>query len=180
MTAATPVRRSGATWAALVLVTLLAGAATASAVVSLLVATGVRDVDRERAVAERIGDVGFGYDEGALRTAEAFAAAVTAPVAVVLVVVAVGLWTWRQWAREAAFGVLGLGGLLVTVLSVQGLTQDPPGRNAPAGLVAGLLLLGTVGLLLSPPSRDDFERRALQRTLREREAAAAARRARSS
>jgi hypothetical protein len=175
MTAASVVRRGPATWAAITVTAALTAVVGASAVASVLRATGVLSVDRAAALQSRVGDVGFSYDEAGLRTAEGFAALVSVPVFVVCVVLLVGLLRWRDWAREGVYGVFGLAGFLLVALSLVGLRQDPPGRNAGTGLLVGLVVLGVVGMLLTPSSREDFDRKALQRALRERERARTAR-----
>ena len=171
-------RRSGTTWAALSLATAVAAVPVASATSSALKALGVVDVSRQAALDARLGDAGFSYDERGIRTAEGVAALVEGPVAVAFLIVLAGLWTWRPWAREGAFGVYGLGGAALSVLSLSGLSQDPPGRNAGLGLLVGLAALAVVVLLLLPPARADAERRVVERRVRQRQADAAARRAR--
>lgn len=177
--ATTRLRRGRSTWSLLALTALVTALPVLSATRSVLTALGVLEVD---APSLRGGLVGFGLlnDERSVRVAEGFAALVSVPVAVTCLIVLLGLLTWRDWAREAALGVFGLIGLLLLVFSVNGLTQDPPGQNAGLGVVGSLLVLGVAALAMSPGVRDDFERRRLQKALREREAAAAARRARTS
>ena len=172
----TRLRRTPATWCLLALAGFLTALPVFSAVTSVLKASGVLDVDRERALQDGLAAVGVFNDERSLRIAEGFAAVVSIPVAITCLIVLLGLVTWKEWAREATLGVLGLAGLLLLVFSLNGLSQN--GRNAGLGLVVSLLVLGVAALVLAPPVRDDFERRRLQRALREREALTAARRMR--
>ena len=176
--ASTRLRRSRSTWSLLALAALVTALPILSASRSVLTATGVLDAAPERVV--RGGVVGFGTvnDERGIRIAEGFAAVVSVPVALTCLIVLLGLLTWREWAREATLGVFGLGGLLLLVFSLNGLSQGGP--RAGVGVAGSLLVLGVAALALSPGVRDDFERRRLQKALREREAAAAARRARTS
>ena len=171
----TRLRRSPATWFLLALAGFLTALPLVSAVTSVLKAAGVLDVDREAALRDGLAAVGVFNDERSLRIAEGFAAVVSIPVAITCLIVLLGLLTWREWAREATLGVFGLTGLLLLVFSLNGLSQN--GRNAGLGLVVSLLVLGVAALVLSPPVRDDFERRRLQQELRAREALTAARRA---
>lgn len=172
----TRLRRSPATWLLLALATFLTALPVTSAVGSVLKAAGVLDVDREAALQDGLAVVGIFNDERSLRIAEGFAAVVSIPVAITCLLVLGGLIAWKEWAREAALGVFGLTGLLLLVFSLNGLSQGA--RNGGLGLVVSLLVLGVAGLVLTPGVREDFERRRLQRELREREAATAARRAR--
>ena len=174
----TRLRRGPATWSFLALAAGLTALPVASAVGSVLKAAGVLGVDRQAAIDGRLADVGILSDERSLRVAEGYAALVSVPVALTCLLVLYGLLRWKEWSREAALGVFGLAGLFLLVLSVNGLTQDPPGRNAGLGVGVSLLVLAVAALAMSPGVRDDFERRRLQRELREREAAAAARAAR--
>ena len=174
----TRLRRGLATWALLGLTAFLTALPVASAVRSVLKAAGVLAVDSSAAIEDRLADVGILNDERSLRVAEGYAALVSVPVGLTCLLVLYGLLRWKDWSREAALGVFGLAGLFLLVLSVNGLTQDPPGRHAGLGVVMSLLVLGVAALAVSPGVRDDFERRRLQRELREREAAAAARAAR--
>lgn len=177
--ATTRLRRGRSTWSLLGLTALVTALPVLSAARSVLTALGVLEVD---APSLRGGLVGFGLvnDDRSARVAEGFAALVSVPVALTCLIVLGGLLTWKEWAREAALGVFGLIGLLLLVFSLNGLTQDPPGQNAGIGVAGSLLVLAVAALAMSPGVRDDFERRRLQKALREREAAAAARRARTS
>jgi hypothetical protein len=166
-------RRSAATRWLLLLTALVTALPVVSAILSLLRVTGVVEVD----VDGSSGALGF-FDERALRIAEGISLVVTLPVALTCVVVLAGLVGWADWAREGALGVFGLGGLLLLVFSLNGLTQEPPGRHAGWGLLVSLLVLGVAALALSPGVRRDFEQRQIARQVREREAATAARRAR--
>jgi len=175
----TRLRRGPLTWCLLTLAGVLTALPLVSAISSVLKAAGVLDVDREQAISDGLAAVGILNDERSLRVAEGFAAVASVPVAITMLIVLIGLLTWREWAREAALGVFGLAGLLLLVFSLNGLTTDPPGEHAGIGLLAAVLVLAAAALVLSPGVRDDFEARRLQRELRAREAATAARRARS-
>ena len=173
----TRLRRSPATWWLLVLATVVTAAPVASAVSSVLKAAGVVGVDEDAVTDGGLGALGF-FDERGVRIAEGLAAVVSIPVALTCLVVLVGLATWREWAREGALGVFGLAGALLMILSLNGLTFDPPPRHAGVGVLGSLLVLGVAALVLTPGVRNDFEARRLKKELQAREAATAARRAR--
>lgn len=173
----TRLTRSGATWSLLGLATVVTAMPVWSAVTSVLKAAGVITVEAEAVVDENLGTFGF-FDERGIRVAEGMAAIVSIPVAVSCLIVLLGLVRWKEWAREAALGVFGLIGAFLLILSVNGLTFDPPPRYAGIGVVLSLLVVGVAALSLAPGVREDFEARRLQKALREREAATAARRAR--
>ncbi len=170
-------RRGPATWSLLGLATLVSAMPVASAVVSVLKAAGVVGVADDSADARRLGALGF-FDERGIRVAEGMAAIVSVPVAITCVLVVTGLLLWKEWAREAALGVFGLTGAFLLLLSLNGLTFDPRPRYAGLGVLLSLLVCAVAVLTLAPGVRNDFEARRLQRELREREAATAARRAR--
>lgn len=167
-------RRSPATWCLLALTTAVTTMPVLSAGASVLKAAGVIGVDRDEVVTEGLGGFGF-FDERGIRVAEGLAAIVSIPVAISCVAVLVGLALWKEWAREAALGVFGLIGALLLLMSLNGLTFDPRPRYAELGVVLSLLVVGVAVLVLTPGVRDDFEARRLQKALREREAATAAR-----
>jgi hypothetical protein len=173
--ASTRTGRSASTWTLLGLTTLLTALPTVSAVRSVLTAAGVIDAEPSGV---RGGLIGFGLvsDERSVRVAEGFAAVVSVPVALTALIVLLGLVRWKEWAREAALGVFGLVGLLLLLFSLNGLSQGGP--RAGVGVAGSLAVLAVAGLALAPGVRDDFERRRLQKARREREAAAAERRAR--
>jgi hypothetical protein len=169
-------RRSPSTWWLLVLATAVTAMPVGSAVLSALRASGTIgvEVDPEDGSA---GAFGF-FDEQGLRVAEGISLLVTLPVAIACLVLLVGLAGRHEWAREGALGVFGLSGLLLLIFSLNGLTQEPPGRHADLGVLASLLVLGVAALALSPGVRGDFERKQIEKQVREREAATAARKAR--
>ena len=169
-------RRGPATWWLLVLATLVTALPVASAALSVLRVTGVTSVDVDPEEGS-YGALGF-FDERGLRVAEGISLVATLPVALACLIVLAGLFAWKEWAREGALGVFGLSGLLLVVFSLNGLTQDPPGRHAGWGLLGGLLVLSVAAMALSPGVRRDFERRQIERQVREREALTAARKAR--
>ena len=169
--------RSPATWSLLGLATLVTAMPVASAVTSVLKASGALDVADDSADARRLGALGF-FDERGIRIAEGMAAVVSVPVAITCVLVLLGLLLWKDWAREAALGVFGLTGAFLLLLSLNGLTFDPRPRYAGLGVLLSLMVCGVAALTLAPGVRNDFEARRLQRELRAREAATAARRAR--
>ena len=175
--ATTPLRRSPASWCLLALTAVVTALPVTSAVMSVLRAAGVIEVKRSVVTEDGFGSLGF-FDERGLRVAEGMAAVVSIPVAITCLLVLLGILTWRDWAREAALGVFGLTGALLLIFSLNGLTFDPPARHADLGVLGSLLVLGVAALALSPGVRKDFEARRLQKELREREAATAARRAR--
>lgn len=170
-------RRSPATWSLLALAALVSAMPVASAVSSVLKAAGVLGVADDTADARRLGALGF-FDERGIRIAEGMAAVVSVPMAITCVLVLTGLVLWKDWAREAALGVFGLTGAFLLLLSLNGLTFDPRPRYAGLGVLVSLLVCAVAALTLAPGVRNDFEARRLQRELREREAATAARRAR--
>jgi hypothetical protein len=167
-------RRSASSWWLLALAALVTALPVGSAVTSTLRVLGVVDVRQDRDA----GTFGF-FDEQGLRVAEGISLVLTLPVAVACLSVLAGLALRREWAREGALGVFGLSGLLLLVFSLNGLTQEPRGEHADLGLLASLLVLAVAALTLSPGVRRDVEQRAIAQQVREREAAAAARRARS-
>lgn len=175
----TQLKRSGTTRWLLALTAVLTAIPVTSAVTSVLKAAGYLGVDREQAIEDGLGAVGFYGDERGLRIAEGYAAVLSIPVAVSCVVVLLGLLTWKEWAREAVLGVFGIGGVLLLVFSINGLTFDPPARGAGVGVLVGVLVLGVAVLAMTRPVQQDFSRRRIQQQLREREAATAARRART-
>lgn len=170
-------RRSPATWSLLGLAALVSAMPVASAVSSVLKAAGVLGVADDTADARRLGSLGF-FDERGIRIAEGMAAVVSVPMAITCVLVLSGLVLWKDWAREAALGVFGLTGAFLLLLSLNGLTFDPRPRYAGLGVLISLLVCAVAALTLAPGVRNDFEARRLQRELRAREAATAARRAR--
>lgn len=170
-------RRSPATWTLLGLATLVSAMPVASAITSVLKAAGVLGVADDAADARRLGALGF-FDERGIRIAEGMAAVVSVPVALTCVLVLLGLLLWKDWAREAALGVFGLTGAFLLLLSLNGLTFDPRPRYAGLGVLLSLMVCAVAAMTLSPGVRNDFEARRLQKELREREAATAARRAR--
>lgn len=170
-------RRSPTTWSLLGLAALVSALPVASAVSSVLKAAGVLDVADDTTDARRLGALGF-FDERGIRIAEGMAAVVSVPMAITCVLVLTGLALWKDWAREAALGVFGLTGAFLLLLSLNGLTFDPRPRYAGLGVLVSLLVCAVAALTLAPGVRNDFEARRLQRELREREAATAARRAR--
>lgn len=167
----TPARRGPASWGLIVLATAVTALPVGNAVLSALRASGVLSVEGGA------GAFGF-FDERGVRVAEGISLVVTIPVALACLAVLAGLFAQEEWAREGALGVFGLGGLLLLVLSLNGLTFDPPAEYAGRGVVASLLVLGVAALTLSPGVRGDMERQQIARQVRERAAATAARRAR--
>ena len=170
--------RSPATRALLFLASFLTTLSLVSAVRSALTAAGVLDAQLEPALREEYAAVGV-LDEYGLRVSEGVAAVVTVPVAVTCLIVVLGLFAWKEWAREGALGVFGLLGLFLLVMSLTGLVQDPPARQADLGVLASLVVLSVAALAYSAPVQRDFERREIARNLRERRAATAARQARA-
>ena len=169
-------RRSPSSWWLLVLATLVTALPVGNAVLSALRAAGVVEVEVDPDEGSA-GAFGF-FDEQGLRVAEGLSLLVTLPIAIACLVVLAGLFAQREWAREGALGVFGLSGLLLLVFSLNGLTSEPRGENADLGLAASLLVLTVAVLAVSPGVRRDFEQRQIAQQVREREAAAAARRAR--
>ena len=168
--------RSASTWWLLALTSLVTAGATFIVFQSALKAAGVLTVTDEDALESGVGRYGF-FGARGLRIVEGISMVVTLPIALAFVIVLVGLAMFRAWAREAALGVFGLGGSLLLIFSLAGVTQDPDWRSL-RGLALSLTVLAVAVLVLTPGVRDDFEARRLQKELREREAATAARRAR--
>ena len=157
--------RSGGTWALLALCAAVTAAVTVSAGLSVATAAGWRSVTDDAAARADAAQLGI-YGDGALRAAEGWTALVTVPLAAVALAVLAGLLAWRDWAREAALGVFGLLGLLLTLFSAIGL--DGQARGAAAGLVVGAGLLGAAGLAVAPAVCGDFDRRRIAREVQER------------
>jgi hypothetical protein len=83
-------------------------------------------------------------------------AVVTLGVAVLEVALGLGVLARRPWAREGGLVIFGLLGLLLTVVSLQGLSSTPRGENAPVGLALGLAHLAVVVLLALRRTGDDI------------------------
>lgn len=157
--------RGPATWLLLLLVALATALPAAFAVGSLLVAVGVREVDAREAALSGAGLVGV-HGADAVRNAEGFTAATVGAVAGVSLVLLVGLLRWRAWAREATLAVFGLLGVFLVLFSTAGVAGNA--RNGALGVVGGLLLLATAGLVVSPPVVADFDRQRIAGEVRER------------
>ena len=157
--------RSPATRLLLLLAALATALPTVFAVSSLLTALGVREVDAREAALSGAGLVGV-HGEDAVRNAEGFAGVAVGAVAVVALALLVGLVRWRTWAREATLAVFGLAGALLCLFATAGLAGQA--RNGGLGLLAGLLLLVTAGLAVSPPVCADFDRSRIAAEVRER------------
>lgn len=93
---------------------------------------------------------------GTATTASGIIGLVIGAVVLVSSIVVVGLAFRRQWAREAAFGVYGVLGLVATAISVGGLLSDPPAPSAWVGVLTGVANIAVVGLLLVPATARDF------------------------
>lgn len=169
------VRRSAGTWLLLGLVAVLTAAPAAVAVRSVLVASGTVAVDLAGMDRQQLAASGVTSVRG-LQVTEAFSAAAFGAVALVCLILLVGLLRWRDWARESAMGVFGLGGLVLVVFSAVGLTAGAAAPRASEGVLAGLVVLGVAVLCIAPPVRSDFERQQVRRAVLAR-AAYAARRA---
>lgn len=152
--------RSPATLLLLALAALSAAVPLSMAVRAALTSAGVLEVDPD-AVASA-GALGV-FSESAYRDLEVVTAVIGGLAAVVAVVLLVGLLLWRSWAREAVLGVYGLVGALLCVLALGG-----QGPGSGAGLAAGLVLLLTAGLAVTPPVCTDFDRVRIAAEVRER------------
>ena len=150
--------RHAVTWSALVLCALVTVALLAAGIRALLRATGVVAIDSYAEIQGGAGQLGL-FDEEQLRLGESITAAVALGAGFFCLLLTLGLLRSKQWAREGAMGVFGLGGLVLGLLAVSGLSQDPPGPNADLGLVGSLVLFGIAGLVAAPVCRADFERR---------------------
>lgn len=148
-----------------------------SAVQSLLKASGIITVTDEDALESGVGRYGF-FGARGLRIVEGLNLVATLPIAVSCLVLLMGLVMFRPWAREGALGLFGLGGSFLLIFSLSGVMQDPSSWRVQRGLALSLTVVATAALVLSPGVRNDFEARRLQKELRAREAATAARRAR--
>lgn len=171
-------RRSPLTWTAVAASAALTVLLAVPALLSLLRALGVLEIDLEQSVRDRTQLVGVGNTESSQRIGEGFLAAMTLPMALVGLVLTIGIARLRPWAREGGIGVFGLGGALLVLLSVHGLLQDTPGRNSFEGLLGGLVVMGIAGLLMSSSCCLDVDRAVARQRTKERRAAEAARRAR--
>ena len=171
-------RRSPATrvagWGAVMLtvaVLVLAGLALARSV-------GILDNSRTLTV-NGAAAAGVGTSDSELGAANALITVMYTVAFLVLLPITAGLLRFRNWARESAMAVFGLGGLLLLLLSLSGLRQDPPGENAALGLVCALLILGLTGAVVHPSCADDFSRYEAVRRAAERRRLEAERRART-
>lgn len=169
--------RSGATWSLLALTSIVTALAVFGVAQSLLKASGIMAVTAEDALESGVGQYGF-FGARGLRIAEGISTVVTLPIAVACLLVLVSLASFRPWAREGALGVFGLGGAWLLTFSVSGVAQDPSNARSLRGLALSLAVLAVAALVLTPGVRDDFDARRIQKELREREVATAARRAR--
>ena len=94
-----------------------------------------------------------------LATKEMLRSKVRYAVVILSVVVLVGLAFRRAWAREAGDVIYGLLGLMSIAVSLGGLSADPPAPAAWVGMLNGLANFAVVGLLLAPPTAQDFRRK---------------------
>lgn len=171
------VRRHSLTWTVTALVAVAAAVPLVTGTRALLRATGVVGIDQVVEVRGGAGGMGL-FSAEALRMAEGLAAAVDLGVGTLCLVLTIGLYLLRAWAREGVMGLFGLGGVAVVLLSLSGLGQGGP--NAAAGLVGGVALLAVAGMAASPQCGRDVRRREKERAhrreaeyLRRRSAAAA-------
>ena len=169
-------RRSAATLVAGWGTLALAAAVAVLAVLAVARSTGLIDA----ADADGAAVAGIDTSESALRTASGYVAIIYVVAVAVLVPIGLGVLRGRGWAREGGLAVFGLVGGVVTLISLAGLRQDPPGENAGLGIVGGLLILGLSGALLLPACADDFSRYEVERAAEQRRRLEAERRAVSS
>jgi len=169
--------RHALTWIVTAGVAVAAAVPLAVGTGALLRATGVVGIDQVAEVQGGAGAMGL-FTVEALRVAEGLTAAVGLGVGMLCLVLTLGLYRLRAWAREGVMGVFGLGGGAVVLLSLSGLDQGGP--NAASGLVGGVALLAVAALTASPQCARDVRRREKQRAqrreaeyLRRRSAAAA-------
>jgi hypothetical protein len=158
--------RAGETRTAVALALVVIGLLGYLFLSSLLVATGLQDVDPQEVYNPLYNDLGQDADD--VRIAEAYGAIGFGAGLLACLPLVLGVWGRRPWAREGAFGVFGLGGFVLAALSFGGLRTDPPQSGALWGLLVGLALLAVVGVLASPGCTRDFARVAKDRELAER------------
>lgn len=76
---------------------------------------------------------------------------------IVCAVLVIGLALRKIWAREGAFFVFGLLGLVSVGASLAGFAADPPAPSASVGMATGIANFVVVALLLMPAARLDFD-----------------------
>ncbi|MGH8869385.1 MAG: hypothetical protein ACRDYU_15500 [Actinomycetes bacterium] len=114
---------------------------------------------------------GVAGDPGDIRNAEGYLAATFGFCLAASLPVVVGLWFRRAWARDAAYAVFGLPGLVLSVLSLAGITAENPAASAEWGVVVGLSLVAVTALVASPGCGRDFDRAAKHKEIAARHAA---------
>ncbi|MCZ7533745.1 MAG: hypothetical protein M5U23_10100 [Acidimicrobiia bacterium] len=106
------------------------------------------------------GALGFGGGADPGQTALNTTAIITVlfgSVVIVCAVLVIGLALRKIWAREGAFFVFGLLGLVSVGASLAGFAADPPAPSASVGMATGIANFVVVALLLMPATRLDFD-----------------------
>lgn len=104
--------------------------------------------------AREIATLGYSAQETSNLIAIAFF--VLAFVTVYTLILSVGLFRRRQWARHGAILTYVFFGMVMLPLAIGGLTADPPAPNAWLGVVLGLADFVIPVLLLTEEVSDDF------------------------
>lgn len=73
-----------------------------------------------------------------------------------VLVLSLGIYHRRQWARHGAILSYVFFAMVMLPLAIGGFTADPPAANAWLGIVLGLADLVVPALLLTEPVSDDF------------------------
>lgn len=137
-------------------------------VTSLLVGLGVTDVP-DRGLSNPVFD-GAGLGDDDVRHAEQYLSVTFGLCLAASTPVAVGLWLRRPWAREAAYGIFGLPGFVLVLLTFSGLASSSRARSGVWGALVAVSLLVVTGLAASPGCGRDVERVAKDREIAARDA----------
>lgn len=113
---------------------------------------GDRELDAHSA--REIASLGYSAQEVSNLLAIAFF--VLGLVALYTIVLSVGLYHRRQWARHGAILTYVFFAMVMLPLAIGGFTADPPAANAWLGIVLGLADLVVPALLLTEDVSDDF------------------------
>lgn len=137
-------------------------------VTALLTATGLTPVDVND-LRNPVASM-FAHSEGGLRNVYWYSALVFGFCVAAALPVTYGLWARRGWARDGAYGIFGLPGVVLTVFGLAGMTANSPTSDPQWGLLAGLVLLAVTALVAAPGTGRDFERVAKDREIAARQA----------
>jgi hypothetical protein len=138
--------------------TTKAAALLIAGLTAAFVAFAVRDVtaiDADRNALEAEESL-LGLNPDQANNAIVVSAVLIFAMSALCLLVLIGILRRRQGARHAAIMIFGVMAFAVLAVSLSGLTADPPSRNAPFGVVCGVINAVITGLLLAPSTADDF------------------------